>query len=106
MKMEEIELLVSDLHPHYETTKLAERYSKETGIPLLKIQHHISHARAVFTENKIEEGIAVVCDGTGYGLDGTSWGGEVFHVTGNGEERIGHLKNMPLLVEIKQQKNP
>ena len=56
MRMEEIELLVSDLHPQYETTKLAERYSKESGIPLLKVQHHISHARAVFAENKIEEG--------------------------------------------------
>lgn len=106
MRMEEIELLVSDLHPQYETTKLAERYSKESGIPLLKVQHHISHARAVFAENKIEEGIAIVCDGTGYGLDGTSWGGEVFHVTGNGEERIGHLKKYALVGGDKAAKEP
>ncbi len=106
MKMEEIELLVSDLHPQYETTKLAERYSKETGIPLLKIQHHVSHARAVFTENDIEEGVAIVCDGTGYGLDGKSWGGEVFHVTDNSEERIGHLKEYPLLGGDKAAKEP
>ena len=106
MKMEEIELLVSDLHPQYDTTKLAERYSKETGIPLIKIQHHISHARAVLTENKLEEGIAIVCDGTGYGLDGRSWGGEVFHVTENNEERIGHLKEYPLLGGDKAAKEP
>lgn len=106
MKMEEIELLISDLHPHYETTKLAERYSKETGIPLIRIQHHISHARAVFTENKIDEGIAIVCDGTGYGLDGKSWGGEIFHVTGNSEERIGHLNEYQLLGGDKAAKEP
>jgi len=106
MKIEEVELLVSDLHPQYETTKLAERYSKETGIPLIKIQHHISHARAVLTENKFEEGIAIVCDGTGYGLDGRSWGGEVFHVTENDEERIGHLKEYPLLGGDKAAKEP
>lgn len=106
MKMEEIELFVSDLHPQYETTKLAERYSIETGIPLIKIQHHISHARAVLTENKLDEGVAIVCDGTGYGLDGKSWGGEVFHVTENNEERIGHLKEYPLLGGDKAAKEP
>ncbi|MCC7572509.1 MAG: carbamoyltransferase HypF [Candidatus Methanofastidiosum sp.] len=106
MKMDEIELLASDLHPQYETTKIAERYSKETGIPLMKIQHHISHARAVFTENGLQEGIAIVCDGTGYGLDGNSWGGEVFYVTENNEERIGHLKEYPLLGGDKAAKEP
>lgn len=106
MMMGEVELLVCDLHPQYETTKLAERYSKETGIPLIKVQHHISHARAVFTENKLEDGVAIVCDGTGYGLDGKSWGGEVFHVTENNEERIGHLKEYPLLGGDKAAKEP
>jgi hydrogenase maturation protein HypF len=106
MKMKEVELLVCDLHPQYETTKLAERYSKETGIPLTKVQHHISHARAVFTENKLEEGIAIVCDGTGYGLDGKSWGGELFHVTDNEEKRIGHLKEYQLLGGDKAAKEP
>lgn len=106
MKMEEIELLISDLHPQYETTKLAERYSKETGIPLFKIQHHIAHARAVLTENNFEEGIAIVCDGTGYGLDGKAWGGEVFHITKEDEERIGHIKEYPLLGGDKAAKEP
>lgn len=106
MKMEEVELLVCDLHPQYETTKLAERYSKETRIPLIKIQHHISHARAVFTENKLEEGVAIVCDGTGYGLDGKSWGGELFYVRENEEERIGHLKEYQLLGGDRAAKEP
>ena len=106
MKMDEIELLICDLHPQYETTKLAEKYSKEMEIPLVKIQHHISHARAVFTENKIQEGVAIVCDGTGYGLDGRSWGGEVFYVTENIEERVGHLKEYPLLGGDKAAKEP
>ncbi len=106
MKMEEVELLVSDIHPQYETTKLAERYSKENEIPLIKIQHHIAHARAIFAEHKTNEGIAIVCDGTGYGLDGKSWGGEVFHVTENDESRIGHLKEYPLLGGDKAAKEP
>ncbi|HNZ87415.1 MAG TPA: carbamoyltransferase HypF [Methanofastidiosum sp.] len=106
MKMEEIDLLVSDLHPQYETTKLSERYSKETGIPLVRIQHHITHAKAVLTENNFEEGIAIVCDGTGYGIDGKSWGGEVFHVTKEDEERIGHMGEYPLLGGDKAAKEP
>ncbi|NMC77176.1 MAG: carbamoyltransferase HypF [Candidatus Methanofastidiosa archaeon] len=106
MRLEEIELLICDLHPHYETTKLAEKYSIETGIPLIKIQHHITHAKAVLTENNFEEGIAIVCDGTGYGLDGKSWGGEIFHVTKEGEERIGHIEEYPLLGGDRAAKEP
>lgn len=106
MKIEEIDTFVSDLHPQYETTKLAEKFSREKGIPLIKIQHHIAHARAIFTEHKIKEGVAIVCDGTGYGLDGKSWGGEVFHVTENDETRIGHLKEYPLVGGDKAAKEP
>lgn len=70
------ELVVHDLHPGYMTTQWAEHQA----IPLLGVQHHHAHLAACLAENK-EEGAAIglVLDGTGYGKDGTIWGGRGAH---------------------------
>lgn len=67
--------VLSDLHPEYISTK----YAKQISSNVHAIQHHIAHAAACKIENQIiDDALAVVWDGTGYGLDGTIWGGEFF----------------------------
>lgn len=77
-------VIVHDLHPDYATTAWAERYGDERGhdggdIQLLPVQHHYTHALSLLAEHGIGEGPAVIAtlDGTGYGTDGTIWGGEI-----------------------------
>jgi hydrogenase maturation protein HypF len=65
--------VVADLHPDYVST----RFARECGIPLLSIQHHYAHVAACMAENELDGRVlGVSWDGTGYGLDGTVWGGE------------------------------
>jgi len=83
------ELVACDLHPDYAST----RWARESGLPLVAIQHHQAHVAACAAENGIEGPyLGVSWDGTGYGLDGTVWGGEVFHADGIEFERIAHLR--------------
>ena len=66
--------VVCDLHPKYNSTVVAE----ELGYPVLKVQHHYAHILSCMTENDCQEPvIGVSFDGTGYGTDGTVWGGEI-----------------------------
>ena len=87
------ELVVHDLHPGYMTTQWAMKQS----IPLLGVQHHHAHLAACLAENR-EEGLAIalILDGTGYGTDGTIWGGELLIGDASGAERFASLELMPL----------
>lgn len=65
--------VVSDLHPDYLSTKFARDY----GPPQISVQHHYAHVAACMAENELDGRVlGVSWDGTGYGLDGTIWGGE------------------------------
>ena len=67
--------VVCDAHPDYLSTKFA----AENFIDVQKVQHHFAHVAACRAENKVEgPAVGVSWDGTGYGLDGTIWGGEFF----------------------------
>jgi len=78
-----------DLHPDYASTLWARR----SGLPILEIQHHQAHVAACAAENDLREPyLGVSWDGTGYGLDGTIWGGEFFLVEGASCRRVGHLR--------------
>lgn len=69
------ELLVCDMHPAYLSTLWAQEQER---LPLLQVQHHHAHMAACLAENHCDEpAIGIILDGTGYGIDGTSWGGEV-----------------------------
>ena len=82
-----------DLHPDY----LSSHFAVELGLPLYKIQHHHAHAAAVMAEHNLEGPVlAVVLDGTGYGTDGTIWGGEILRADLRGFSRLGHLEPLPL----------
>ena len=92
-------LLVRDLHPNYLSSGMAEELGRESGIPVLALQHHYAHAHAVLAEHQ-HSGPALVLalDGTGLGEDGTLWGGEVLYVDTATlqHQRLAHLVPLPL----------
>ncbi len=69
-------IIVHDLHPNYETTK----WAKQQNITLFEVQHHLAHIYSVKAEHNLqkESYIGFSFDGTGYGLDDTLWGGDIF----------------------------
>ncbi len=91
--------LACDLHPKFTTTALAKEIAEKQNLPLVKVQHHHAHAAALMAEHGLDEIIAVICDGYGYGLGGEAWGGEILHCTSEltGFQRLGHLRPQPLL---------
>ena len=83
------EVVVCDLHPKYNSTVVAE----ELGLSVLKVQHHYAHILSCMAENDCEEKvIGVSFDGTGYGTDGTIWGGEILMADHQGFTRIGSIE--------------
>lgn len=91
-------VVVGDLHPGYSSTLLGENISKEINGELLQVQHHHAHALAVIAEHELEGKTLAVCfDGTGYGLDGTVWGGEFLLCEGTEFTRLAHLEAVPML---------
>ncbi len=87
------EVVACDLHPDYASTHWAE----QSGLPLVRVQHHQAHVASCAAENHVDGAyLGVSWDGTGYGLDGTIWGGEFFHVEGKQFERIAHLRSFGL----------
>jgi len=83
------QLVCCDLHPKYNSSAVAE----ELGVPVLKIQHHYAHVLSCMVENDFTgETIGVSFDGTGYGTDGTIWGGEILLATPAGFTRAGSIK--------------
>jgi len=87
-------LVAHDLHPDYLTTRYALGMQ---GVRRVAVQHHHAHIASVLAERG-EEGpvIGVALDGTGYGPDGTIWGGEFLVADLRGYRRVGHLAPMPL----------
>jgi len=89
-----IDLVACDMHPDYLSTK----YAADFGAPNESVQHHWAHVCACMAENEITApALGVAWDGTGYGLDGTIWGGEFLLAKNAGSfERVAHLRPFPL----------
>ena len=89
----EPEVIACDLHPEYLATKWAHEHNGK----LVEVQHHHAHAAACLAEHG-EQGpaLALVFDGTGYGTDGTLWGGELLRCDLDSSERLAHLDPVPL----------
>ena len=86
-----------DMHPDYLSTEAAERIARERGIPLLRVQHHHAHMVSCMADNGLEgECLGLVWDGTGYGPDGTIWGGELLAGGARGFRRLGTMRPIPL----------
>jgi hydrogenase maturation protein HypF len=93
-------VVAHDLHPDYLSTGYARERAEQAeaaGEPLelVGVQHHHAHLAAVLAEHG-ERGPAVgaIYDGTGYGSDGTAWGGELLIGDLEGFERAGHLRSV------------
>ena len=83
----EPELVAHDLHPEYLSTK----YALDLDLPAVGVQHHHAHLAACLAEHGVPARRGAIYDGTGYGTDGTVWGGEILRGDLHGFERIGHL---------------
>jgi hydrogenase maturation protein HypF len=117
--------IVCDAHPDYVSTRYADRLaavgkaeafdasaagnraaggaatcgatSAPSHAPVVKVQHHHAHVAACMVENGLEGPLlGVSWDGTGYGLDGTVWGGEFFRVEAGSFQRVAHLRTFRL----------
>lgn len=88
------EVVVHDLHPDYLSTHYA--FERE-GVRLLGVQHHHAHLAAVLAEHgELGAAVGAIFDGTGYGTDGTIWGGELLVGGVTGCERVSHLPPVPM----------
>ncbi len=86
-----------DLHPEYLSSKYAREKAREMNIPLIEVQHHHAHIASGMVEYGLQEPvIGAALDGTGYGADGTIWGGEFLVADLHGYKRAAHLETLPL----------
>jgi hydrogenase maturation protein HypF len=86
-------VVACDLHPDY----LATRWAWGQGVPVMEVQHHHAHAASCLAEHgETGPALAVVLDGTGFGTDGTIWGGEVMLADLTSFKRVAHLEPVPL----------
>jgi hydrogenase maturation protein HypF len=93
----EPETVVHDLHPGYLSTEWAREWASERSLRLIAVQHHHAHIAACMAEHAIDsEVIGISLDGTGYGIDGRIWGGEVLVSRLDGFERFAHLDYVPM----------
>ncbi|HSB62974.1 MAG TPA: carbamoyltransferase HypF [Thermoanaerobaculia bacterium] len=86
-------LVAHDLHPGYPSTLWAVEWAAEHGIPSFSVQHHHAHLASCLAENGAPgPALGVTWDGTGYGTDGTVWGGEFLKGDAGGFTRFAHLR--------------
>jgi hydrogenase maturation protein HypF len=86
-----------DAHPDYLSSQYAAQLAADRGLPLIKVQHHYAHILSGMAEHGLQPPIlGLAWDGTGYGADGTIWGGEFLKVTVDGFQRVAYLRPFPL----------
>ena len=87
------EVIACDMHPEYLSTKHASQFA----VPTHPVQHHWAHVLSCMAENEVEPpALGVSWDGTGYGTDGTIWGGEFLLARGGSFERVARFRQFRL----------
>lgn len=93
------ELIAADMHPGYLSRRWAEERARQTGTQVFLVQHHHAHVASLMAEHGVppdEPVLGFAFDGTGYGSDGTIWGGEILLATYAEARRVGHLRPIGL----------
>jgi hydrogenase maturation protein HypF len=86
-------VVACDAHPDY----LSTAYARRRGLPTRTVQHHLAHVLSAMAENEVEPpALGVSWDGTGFGLDGTTWGGEFIAVVSGSASRVATFRSFPL----------
>ncbi len=97
------DIIICDKHPDYATS----RWAKKQGVPVVEVQHHHAHILSVMHEQQINgDVLGVAFDGTGYGGDGTIWGGEFLRCSGAEVQRAASFAPLALLGGEKAVKDP
>lgn len=87
------QLVAHDAHPDYAST----HYARSRDGEKRAIQHHVAHVYSCLADNELEPpALGIAWDGTGYGEDGTFWGGEFFLLDQQSVRRLAHLRTFPL----------
>ena len=95
--------IICDLHPDYASTNYAQSRSQAP----FQVQHHYAHALSCMLENQLDApALAVTWDGSGFGTDGTVWGGEFLQIDKNSFRRTAHLRTFPLIGNEKAVREP
>jgi hydrogenase maturation protein HypF len=95
--------IAADMHPDY----LSSKFAKETGKPIIPIQHHYAHIASCMAENELEGAVlGVSWDGTGYGPDETVWGGEFLLTDEKSFTRAASFRRFRLLGSAPAVKEP
>lgn len=109
----EFECVAIDLHKDYPSSIYGRNIALQKEIQLIEVQHHIAHLASVLEENRnfpqrpTEEVYGIILDGTGFGTDNTSWGGEFLSLSGDLKfKRLSHLKEFQLIGGEKAVKEP
>lgn len=92
-----VDVIACDLHPDYLSTRHALQLAEKLGATVHPVQHHWAHMLSCMAENDVEfPALGVVWDGTGYGTDGTIWGGEFLLGREHSYERVTHFRQFRL----------
>jgi len=85
--------VVSDMHPDY----LSSGFARASGLPVVTVQHHHAHIAACMADNDLRgDVLGISWDGTGYGPDGSVWGGEFLLTDGPSYERAASFRQFRL----------
>lgn len=95
-------VILTDLHPLYKTTIFGEELAKKYKVSHIKVQHHIAHIFSAVGDRVIlntkylipNTFLGIAMDGTGYGLDGNIWGGEIFKITNDKLQMTNKIQNL------------
>lgn len=92
-----VDAVAHDLHPDFESTRLAVAVAERLAVPAIAVQHHHAHVGVVQAERgSVAPAIGLALDGVGLGQDGTAWGGELLQVAGARWQRLAHLSPLAL----------
>ncbi len=92
------QVLAHDAHPDYASTRMAQAWARRhPGARLMAVQHHHAHLASVLAEHNLARAQGFIWDGSGYGEDGTIWGGEQLLGTAAQARRVAHLRPLRLL---------